>query len=711
MTSVGGMRGGATQDQAARELMWNLGAASHVAMYVLMAIAFLIFAWGLRRRIREWKAGKPTDESFAAWGRRALVLARETLLQNRTRGRFLPGLFHSLVFYSFGALFVTTLVVMADMDFGIPIYRGTVYLFFTILSDLAAALLLIGLAIAAARRYIARPRHLPEPKPADAVILGILAFLVLTGLLAEGARMRFHPDGDPWRAYAPIGALFSSMLAGLSPQAGRTLHFLTWWTHALGTFAMIALIPHTKFFHMLAIPANQYLSKQTPTGSLARVDIESLLAKEDAEFEVGVARCEQLTWKQRLDLDACIECGRCDEVCPAWATGQPLSPRRLIEDLKRMARAPGSPDRRDRALESPGAGASGAIAGSGEPAASVPQKPIIGVEGTVFSDPQFIWHCRTCHACQTDCPAAIRHVDLFVELRRAEVMMEGRIPADAGRALRALEAQGNPFGPQAARLEFVERLGIPVVEPGGETEILLWIGCVATYDPEKQKSVEDLVAILRHAGVPFGHLGRDETCCGDPARVLGDENLFQSTAKRTIEALQSRRFKTLLVSCPHGYNAFAHEYPGFGATFPVKHHSQLLAEWLAEGRLRAGERVEERVAYHDPCYLGRYQGLWEPPRRALRSLPGLQLREMRHRMDSSHCCGAGGGHYWMDLDSGDHRPYTRRVDEAVASGAGTIAVGCAFCQQMLVDGLKARDLEERLRVVDLATLVRRSLGI
>jgi Fe-S oxidoreductase/nitrate reductase gamma subunit len=661
-----------------------MGRGSHVAMYALMAVALAVFAWGLRRRIRDWRSGRPAEEGFADWGRRAWILFRESFFQRQTRERFLPGLFHSLIFYSFLALFVTTLVVMADMDFGIRIFRGDTYLAFTVLSDAAAVLLLAGLAIAAWRRYLARPGFLPASKPADGHILLILAFLVLTGLLAEGARIRFHPGGDPWRAYSPAGRLFAGLLAGLGPEAGRALHFATWWAHALGTFAMIALVPHTKFFHMLAIPTNQILGRLGPKGAMPRVDIEKLMAADDADGELvlGIAEGRQLNWKQRLDLDACVSCGRCDEVCPAFAADQPLSPRRLIEDLKTLTARP------DRAAAG-----------------------IVGAAGTVFADLNFVWHCRTCHACQSHCPAAIRHVDLFFELRRAEVMLQGRLPADAGRALKTLEAQGNPFGAQADRLDFVARLGIPIVPPGGETEILYWIGCATTFDPEKQRIAEDLVAILKHAGVSFGHLGRDEACCGDPARVLGDENLFQGIARQTVAALNARRFRTLLVSCPHGYNVFAHEYPQFGGRYAVMHHSQLLAQWLAEGRLQPRVPLPGPVTFHDPCYLGRYQGICAAPRQVLRSLPGVELRELHHRQCDSFCCGAGGGHYWMDLDQGEKRPYTLRVDEAVDCRAETIAVGCAFCLQMLTDGTKARGLEEKLPVVDLATLVRRSLGI
>lgn len=677
---------------AGRELGWNLGLASIILMYVLALAAFVIFGVGLRKRILFWKRGKPAAEGFRDWGERLWILIRETFFQNQTRRRPWPALFHSLIFYSFLMLFITTLIVMAQMDFHIKIFHGLFYQVISLLADLAGGLLLVGLILAAIRRYGTKPDFLPESKPVDLLVLLLLAFLALTGFIAEGARIHAYPGnaelgypgGDPWKAWTPIGAFFAALLGGLSAQAATRLHFVIWWLHALGTFAFIALVPFTKFFHMLAIPTNQLLAKIAPKGTLQRVDIEALFAADDVDedFAIGISDGNHLTWKQRLDLSACIECGRCDEACPARAVDQPLSPRRLIEDLKTM-------------LES--AGDDGV--------------PIMGAAETVFADENFIWHCRTCHACQSICPAAIPHVDLFTELRRAEVMMEGRLPNEAAKALKTMEAQGNPFGGQAERMDLVAKLGIPVLAEGEETEILFWIGCTTTFDPEKHAIAADMVAIMRHLGIAHAHLGREETCCGDPARLMGDENLFQTTAKQTVASLGNRTFRRLLVTCPHCYNVLKNEYPQFGGRFEVVHHTQLLAEWIKAGRLKLTEPIPEKVVYHDPCYLGRYQGIFDAPRTVLRAIPGLTLREMSTHHDESDCCGAGGGHYWMDIDTGDGRTYTRRVDQAVAAGAETLGVACAFCYQMLTDGLKMRNLDEQMKLVDIVNLVRRSAGL
>ncbi len=684
-------------DVASRQLGWNMGGlVGNVIMYALALLATVIMAVGLRRRIQHWKLGKPVGEGFSDWGRRVPILLRETILQTQTRRRWLPGLFHSLIFYSFIVLFITTLIVMGQMDFGISIFHGNLYLVVSLLADLAGVTLLLGVIIAIIRRYIIKPEFLPESKPADGAILFLLLILALTGFIAEGARIKFYPGGDPWQAWTPIGSFFAMILGSLSESTGLMIHIITWWIHAVCTFAMIALIPYTKFFHMLAVPTNQLLSKLEPRGTLGRIDIEELFANDDVDEDValGIAEGAHLSWKQRLDLSACLECGRCDEACPARAVAQPLSPRSLICDLRDMietaATAKAGEDKDSETVRSAG----GAI---------------IEASGTVFEDTDFIWHCRTCYACQDICPAAVPHIDLIVELRRSEVMMEARMPAEVATAMKVMETQGNPFGAQAERMDVVEKLDLPIIGEGEETDILFWIGCCATFDPEKHRIIEDLVAILKAAGLSYAHLGRDEVCCGDPARLIGEENIFQMTAKQTVEVLNSRKFKQLMVLCPHCYNVFKNEYPQFGGNYSVVHHTELIASLIKEGKITLTDSVAEKVVYHDPCYLGRYQSIYAPARQALDAVPGLARAEMKNHHDQSFCCGAGGGHYWMELDQGDQRTYTARVDEAAAAGAETIAVGCVFCYQMLVDGLKARDLDEKIKIDDVANIVRKSM--
>jgi Fe-S oxidoreductase len=302
------------------------------------------------------------------------------------------------------------------------------------------------------------------------------------------------------------------------------------------------------------------------------------------------------------------------------------------------------------------------------------------------------------------CPALIEHVDTLMELRRNEVLIQGRVPEEAGQALRLFETNGNPFGPRSNREEWIEDAGMRVVAPGEKVDVLYWIGCVVAFDPQKHRIAEDVCRLLERAGVDFGVLGGDEICCGDPARIMGQEMLFQTAAREQIELIRQREFKVLLTGCPHCYNVLKHEYRQFGADFNVVHHSTFIRDLLDKGKLRIGSGKERNVVYHDPCYLGRYQKIYDPPRRILDRLSGIRRVEMANHHSKSLCCGAGGGHYFMDLKRGE-RINNIRVNQAHARGADTIVTGCGFCMHMLQDSVKLLDYDESMSVLDIASLV------
>jgi Fe-S oxidoreductase len=423
------------------------------------------------------------------------------------------------------------------------------------------------------------------------------------------------------------------------------------------------------------------------------VDIEALMNDEAAaeNFNVGVSAVKDLTWKQRFDYDACIRCGRCQDVCPSFRNNKPLSPKKFINDLKAFCEQ--NSDARRPAVSL------GESISTEEPPAIV---------GNAF-ETDVIWECRTCRACMEVCPAHIEHIPQLMELRRAEVMMRGQLPSDASVTLKTLERGGNPFGPQEERSNWIAENQIPVIGPGEECEALFWIGCCTTYDLLKQKVAYNVLHILMSAGVKVGVLGTDESCCGDPARLLGDENLFQATVKAQIEAIQSRKFKYFISHCPHCYNVFKNEYPQFGAEFKVMHHTEVIAELIKEGRIKLTEPIERKVTYHDPCYLGRYNQIYDQPRDILKAIKGIELVEMEHTRELSQCCGGGGGHYWMDIPSGE-RINVSRVKEAQATEAGIVAASCVYCLQMLNDGIKALDIEEKMEVHDISELVVRAMG-
>ena len=675
--------------EATRPLMWNISAVWF--MYVLFVAAIAVFAWGTYKRIEFWRRGKEDKERLADWGKRLWVLLREVLLQKQVRNSNFPSILHCFIFYSFVVLFVTTLIIMLQYDmnhlFGLKlsIFQGFVYVFFSVASELAGILILVGVGMALYRRWMMKPETLPHVQENSLVLL-LIAGMVITGYLVEGLRVAFL--GDPWAPLSFVGMGIAKLFAGIGYDTGTTLHASFWWLHTLFAMSWIAIIPYTKFVHLLSLPTNVFFSKLTPRGELRRDDIEALMEsmEDEADFQLGLQKADEFSWKQRLDLDACVSCGRCDEVCPAYmADKEYFSARQLIARLKN------SLDDFEAAKK------------------ANPEDPpdVSDIVGKVF-DEEFIWHCRTCSACMEVCPALIEHVDTLMELRRNEVLIQGRIPEEAGQAMKLFETSGNPFGPQSDRVDWIQEAKLPVVAPGEKVDVLYWIGCIVAFDPQKRKIAEDLCRLMEECGIRFGVLGGDEKCCGDPARIMGQEMLFQMAAKEQVELLKQREFKVLLTGCPHCYNVLKHEYRQFGADFNVVHHTEFIQELMELKGFKPAQGPARKAVYHDPCYLGRYQKIYDAPRRVLNSVPNMQLTEMKNHREKSLCCGAGGGHYFMDLKRGE-RINNLRVNQAHAAGADTIVTGCAFCMHMLQDSVKLLNYDESMNVIDIASLVANNL--
>ncbi len=674
---------------ATRPLMWNI---SHAwLMYALFVAAMAVFGWGIYQRIQFWRQGKENVERLADWMKRLRLLVREIVFQRQVRNSTLPAIFHSFIFYSFAVLIATTTVIMVQYDadhilgFRIDFFRGFVYIFFSMASELAGIMILIGVAIAAYRRFVLKPETLPTTV-ADTSALLFLLGIVVTGYLVEG--MRIAANGDPWKALTPVGWGIAALFGPTEEGAGRTIHASLWWAHTGFALGWIALIPHTKFVHLLSLPTNIFFSKIKPRGELSRVDLEKLMesAESESDLRIGVQKPDEFTWKQRLDMDTCVSCGRCEEVCPAYLSNKEyFSPRQFIAWLKQAVY-----DLKTR-RNGDGNGTAG----------------IRDIVGNAF-DEEYIWHCRTCTACMEVCPGLIEHVDTLMELRRNEVLIQGRMPADAARAIKMLETSGNPFGQQSERVDWITEMKLRVIGPGEQADVLYWIGCCATFDPQKRRIAQDLCRLMEKCGIDFGVLGADEKCCGDPARLIGHEMLFQQIAKEQVEVLKQRNFKILMTSCPHCYNVLAHEYKQFGGDFHVVHHSEFLHEMIWRGKLSPRFGAKGRYVYHDPCYLGRYQKIYDSPREIIRAIPNAQLVEMKSHSSKSLCCGGGGGHYWMDLKKGE-RINNLRVKQARAAGADTIVTGCAYCLHMLQDSLKLLDYDDSMRVIDVGCLMLESL--
>lgn len=726
---------------ASREILWNVSSLGNViAMYGLLVVAVLIGLLGIWRHTEIVLSGKPAPEHGGLTWLRFLDLYQWGLFQRGVVKQRFAAAAHTLVYFGFLVLLFTTTMVFIDNDLGIHIYQGNFYLAITVLSDVFGLGLLLGCLLFAHRRYIEHA-DLVHNRPADALFLGTLILLVVQGFLLEG--LRIYVTGDPWAAYSPVGYLVSRAFWGISPRAASMLHYGIWWFHTLTVYALVAAFPYSKAFHILASSANLYFRVgRRPKGALKSPgDLEKLLESGE-DFSLGLDTIKDYSWKQLLDLEACTSCGRCQDACPAYNSGKPLSPKWLILDTRNHALALHTEDKlTESPLPSPlrafdsalvssltlRAGGLSREAESGkyqtsgtfraanplvqESCTTVGGSAERSISGDVMSQDVF-WSCTTCHACVTACPVGINHVDHIVENRRNMVLMKGTIPHEAQGTLRALENRGNPFGAPEERINWLEGMDVPVLKSGDKVDYLYWVGCVSAYDKRKQKIAQSLATIMKAANLSFGILGTVEGCSGDPARRLGEENLFQSMAKKNIELLKSVSFKTLVANCPHCFNTIKNEYPQFGnladgAKPEIIHHSVLLQRLLEQQKIQVGEQ-NETYTFHDPCYLGRYNDEYQAPRKTLKAVKGLQILEMEKTRENGMCCGAGGGHFWMDMKIGE-RVNSIRTDHAAATGARKVATACPFCLQMMEDGVKMTGREEQLEIKDIAEVIAENL--
>ncbi|MCB9029641.1 MAG: 4Fe-4S dicluster domain-containing protein [Deltaproteobacteria bacterium] len=722
--------------EATREILWNIDSPANVIiMYSLMVVSLFIGFTGVFRRVELWSSGKAEPEHLGRYIERFHNLVRDVLFQRKTIREKTPGIAHTLIYVGFLSLLFATSMVLIDHDLGIRIYEGEFYLAVTILSDVLGFGVLLGTAVVAHRRYIQKADQLHN-RFADSLMLSILALLIIQGFLLEG--LRIHATNDPWAAYSPIGLLVSKFFWSLSLEATSALHFSVWWFHTLTVFFVAAIFPYTKFFHVISSSANLFFQDSgRAKGALPSPGNIEELIEAGEEFSLGLGTIKDYSWKQLLDLDACTSCGRCQAVCPAYASGKPLSPKWLILDTRNHALALHSKGELTESLMpkplveldsklqtfflqssgvstsdfSEGTSTAGSYRASNEKihdsvlliGKSAEQR----ISGEVISQDTF-WSCTTCMACVEACPVGINHVNQIVENRRNMVLMEGEIPSEAQATLKALETRGNPYGAPEDRILWLDGLKVPILEPGDSVDYLYWVGCVSAYDKRKQSIARSLVQLMEHAGLSFGILGTAEGCTGDPARRLGEENLFQSLAKQNIETLKSVQFKTLVANCPHCFNTIKNEYPQFGnlddgQEVEIIHHSVLLKRLIAQGKINTNES-DQSYTFHDPCYLGRYNDEYDAPRETLKSVSGLRILEMEKSKEKGMCCGAGGGHFWMDLKIGE-RVNVLRTDQAAETGANKIATGCPFCMQMMEDGVKLTERDDSMQVKDIAEVI------
>jgi Fe-S oxidoreductase len=618
---------------------------------------------------------KPSDRSGEVPARlrneAVIALGQRKLLQ-----RLVPGLMHAFIFWGFIVLLPTILMAMiaiADRGETIPWLGRQGW--FALIADVFCVLVLAGVVTAFGIRKVQRPArfegsHMGEADLILALIAGIVATLLLwhASLIALGL--------NEWGAgWSPVSNALSNLFGG-----GRGTHDaerVLVWAHVAIVLSFLVYLPNSKHLHIATAVVNVYFGRTRARGRLEPLRFDEEVAEED--MRLGSGTVADMTWKQVVDTYSCTECGRCQDVCPAWATGKALSPKLLIMGLRDQLFAEGP-----QVLE----------AGEFEPSPLVPN---------AVTD-EVVWDCVTCGACVRECPVSIEHIDHIVDLRRHLVMNEARFPSEAEPMLRDVERSSNPWGkPQSDRAAWAEGLGVRVLEPGDPApDVLYWVGCAASFDERARTSAESTAKLLAAAGIDFAILGPREACTGDPARRMGNEYVFQAFAEQNVETLNDSGAKKIVTSCPHCFNTLANEYPDFGGSYEVVHHSELLAELVREGRISptAGDR---RITYHDSCYLARHNDVLAEPRELVAAVG--QPVEMARSGKRTFCCGAGGAHMWMEERG---RPINEeRVREAAETGAETLAVACPYCTIMLDDGVRTSGRD--LRVADVATLLAESV--
>jgi Fe-S oxidoreductase len=695
-----------------RPIGWNVSEVAFAVMYVLVAVQALALGYGFSRRYVAWRQGRPYGpiDQFGKRLRQALAVtfAHRRLIRP---GYIYPGVMHLFIFYGFIFLFIGTLIVLLEADivrpfFNASFYQGTFYVIYKLVINFFGLIFIIGLLMAIYRRYFL---HLPKFRrnlSDDAIVLGILLFLGLTGFLLEALRLSATRD-----AYAPIHWVaypLTLALNGVDPAVLTAAHSVTWWSHMLANTALLVYIPASKLAHMFTGPTNVFLRAADSHAALP------LIANIEEQEHFGVAKVSDYNWKQLVNFDACMRCGRCLDFCPTFNTGKPLKPRQLIIEIGAHL------DRQAGLLAGPAgprpdeAGVTGhELVAPEEPSlATVPK--LDEMIGPVVSEDE-LWDCTTCRACMEQCPVRIEHVPLIVEMRRNLVLEQSRFPQELVMLFNNLERNGNPYSfPASSRGDWAADLNPGVqelsqVEDPASLEVVYWVGCMSSFDARNQKVAAALVKIFRAADVKFAILGKEESCSGDPARRAGNEYLYQILAQTNIERLNAYAPKRIVANCPHCFNTLKNEYPQLGGTFEVVHHSEFIRELIASGRLKVPPKTLEdgRFAYHDPCYLGRYNAVYDAPRSVMDSAAGGYVELPRCR-DRGFCCGAGGARAFMEEKRGTRISHNR-LNEAVATDASGVAVGCPFCVTMFEDGVRALNVEERFGVKDIAEIVAEQL--
>ncbi|HVP57392.1 MAG TPA: 4Fe-4S dicluster domain-containing protein [bacterium] len=665
-----------------------IGYGAYAILYVIFFVAVALFLWGLKSKADRVRRGLPETRSEHL-PKRIRGLFDFVLFQKRLFQDLFPGLMHAFIFWGFlaFALGYAILFLQAHDYYGAIfgwLFGGRLALAYNAFIDFFAVLVILGVVVGMIRRYIWRPERLEVNFDAGFVLMLIFSIMA-TNLLGEGALVRLGEmgrDGLPTARAAFVGRHVAGLFSSMNATSLTHFYIAVWWIHISIVLGFLVYLPHSKHFHIVLGPVNVLLRNLGPYGALTKLNIEG------AET-FGAAKPYDLKWKSLLDLLACAECGRCQDHCPAHATEKPLSPKKLILDLK------------DQFLEYPVPALPEAGSSNGKEAAAAPAEPA-GYELAREIGEDAIWSCTTCRACEEHCPVFIEHVEKIVEMRRNLVLMASRFPQEVTALFKNLETNYNPWPLGfATRADWAKDLALKVAKKGDKIDVLVWTGCAGAFDDRNKKVVRSLVGVLRRAGIEPYFLGTSEKCCGDPARRSGNEYLYQTLAEENVALLNGISFKTLVTTCPHCYNTILNEYPQFGGDYVVEHYTTYLKRLLDEGRLTAKPEAAE-ATYHDSCYLGRYSGIYDAPREVLRAC-GVGVKEAKRSGAEGFCCGAGGARMWMEESLGTRINHSR-LEQLRATGASRIYTACPYCLTMLSDAVKEKEASG-IEVADICELV------